>query len=223
MRPGLGTTFIIDLWFTGIILAGLLASAFFRGSRIPSVAGTAALAAYVGFQYLQKQDALAFGLDYARANSISGARVDAQPRPVSPFNWTVFVSDAQVHRYSHINLVRTQRLAFQPGDGFVARLDSPYLPREQAVWAARSRFGETDQAFVREAWNSDGLAFFRWFADLPALVAVTGNPRCAWFADLRFMTPGRDAVSFQYGACRDGPAAPWQAYERDRPGKILRR
>jgi inner membrane protein len=223
MRPGLGTTFIIDLWFTGIIFTGLLASAIFRGSRIPSLAGTAALAAYVGFQYLQKQEALKFGAEYAKASGISGARIEAHPRPVSPFNWTVFVSDAQGHRFSHVNLVRKQPLPVQPGDGFVARIDSPYLPRKQAVWVARSRYGESDQAFVREAWNSDGLAFFRWFADLPALAAVTENPRCAWFLDLRFMTPGRDVVPFQYGACRDGRAAPWQAYERDQPGRILLR
>jgi len=222
-RLGLGTTFIIDLWFSGIILAGLIAAAFFFRSRIPAAAASVVLCAYVGFQYVQKQDALEFGLRYAQGRGLAGANVTAHPRPVSPFNWTVFVSDDQSHRFSHVNLVRKQPLPFQPGDGFVARIDSPYLPREQAVWVARSRYGEGDQAFVREAWNSDGLAFFRWFADLPALAAVTENPRCAWFLDLRFMTPGRDVVPFQYGACRDSPAAPWQAYERDQPGRILLR
>ncbi|HAF56341.1 MAG TPA: hydrolase, partial [Thauera sp.] len=37
-RFGWGTTFIIDLPFTGIILAGLLASALWRGSRVPATA-----------------------------------------------------------------------------------------------------------------------------------------------------------------------------------------
>src|SRR5258706_5734373 len=40
-RAAIGTTFIIDLWFSGIILAGLLASAVFFRSRIPSVIATA--------------------------------------------------------------------------------------------------------------------------------------------------------------------------------------
>jgi len=34
-RPALGATFVIDLWFSGIILAGLAVSAFFYRSRIP--------------------------------------------------------------------------------------------------------------------------------------------------------------------------------------------
>src|SRR5882762_8545420 len=54
-RAGIGTTFIIDLWFTGIIVAGLLASAFFCRSRWPSVAAMALLVAYVGFQFVQRQ------------------------------------------------------------------------------------------------------------------------------------------------------------------------
>jgi inner membrane protein len=35
-RYAWGTTFIIDLWFTGIIAAGLLVSAFWRSTRIPA-------------------------------------------------------------------------------------------------------------------------------------------------------------------------------------------
>jgi inner membrane protein len=140
---------------------------------------------------------------------------------VSSFNWTVFVSDEHAHRLAHVNLLRKEPRRLQPGDGFVARLDAPYLPKDQAVWVTRTRYGETDQEFIRAAWNSDGLAFFRWFAAQPALASVSENPRCAWFLDLRFMTPGRDALPFQYGACRDAPGAPWHAYERGEPGRIL--
>ena len=87
---------------------------------------------------------------------------------MSPFNWTVFVSDEQTHRFAHVNLVRKEPRRYQPGDGFVARIDSPYLPVEQAIWVKRTRYGETDQALIKEAWNAEALYFFRWFADLPA-------------------------------------------------------
>src|SRR5438034_9120063 len=63
-RAGIGTTFIIDLWFSGIILAGLGASIFFRKSRFPSIASLALLCGYVGFQYVQKAKALEFGGQY---------------------------------------------------------------------------------------------------------------------------------------------------------------
>jgi inner membrane protein len=222
-RAGLGTTFIIDPWFTGIILAGLLFSVFFRKRKMPSLAALAILVGYVGCQYALKREALELGVEYARAKGLGGARIEAHPRPVSPFNWTVFVSDEHTHRFAHVNLVRREPRSFRPGDGFVAKIDAPYLPKDQAVWVARTRYGESGQTATRDAWNSEGLGFFRRFADLPALDAVTQNPKCAWFVDLRFMTPGRDVVPFQFGACRDSDAAPWRAYERDQPGRILLR
>src|SRR5256885_7040934 len=49
-RPGLGTTFIIDLWCSGIIVTGLIASAIGYRSRWPAILGFAAPAAYVGLQ-----------------------------------------------------------------------------------------------------------------------------------------------------------------------------
>lgn len=58
-RAAIGTTFIIDLWFSGILVAGLLFS-LFAGSRIPAISGLAVLAAYVGFQYVLKEQALGF-------------------------------------------------------------------------------------------------------------------------------------------------------------------
>jgi inner membrane protein len=218
-RAALGTTFIIDLWFSGIIVAGLLASLFIRTSRIPALAASAVLVAYVGFQYVQKQDALAFGEAYARSLGLKDARVTAHPRPVSPFNWTVFVSDPQAHRFAHVNLIRKAPIPYAPGDGFLARIDSPYLPRAQAIWVTRSRYGETEdaKAFVSQAWQSPPLAFFRWFADLPALSGVTSGSTCAWFVDLRFLTPGRDALPFEFGACRDGLGGPWRLRQRETP------
>ena len=213
-RAAIGTTFIIDLWFSGIILAGLAASIVFFRSRIPSVTGCALLVAYVGFQYVQRQHALEFAEQFAIAKGISAARITAQPRPVTPFNWTVFVSDAETQRFAHVNLVRTEPKAYQPGDGFVAKLDAPYLPLGQAIWVTRSRYGETDQDFIREAWNSDALGFFRWFADLPAFDGLTQSSTCAWFVDLRFLTPGREVMPFQFGACRERPGAPWRLAER---------
>ena len=213
-RAGIGTTFIIDLWFSGIILAGLVFSALFYRSRIPALAASVVLAGYVGFQYVQKREALELGERYVQAMGLSGARVTAQPRPVSPFNWTVFVSDDEAHRFAHVNLVRRQPRRYEPGEGFVARIDSPYMPLEQAVWVTRPRYGAADQALIREAWNSEGLAFFRWFADLPAFQGMSEGSTCVWFADLRFLTPGRDTMPFRFGACREDASGPWRAYER---------
>ena len=209
-RAAIGTTFIIDLWFSGIIVAGLIFSAVFWKTRIPAVAASLVLAGYVGFQYVQKMRATEFGADYARSLNLRDARVTVHPRPVSPFNWTVFVSDDEAHRFSHVNLIRTEPRRFTPGDGFIARIDSPYLPLEQAVWVSRPRYGETDQAMIREAWQSNELDFFRWFADLPAFDGFGVGSTCVWFTDLRFLTPGREGMPFRYRVCREAPGAPWK-------------
>jgi len=209
-RAAIGTTFIIDLWFSGIILAGLVFSARFFRSRIPAVAATIALCGYVGFQYVQKQRATEFGLEFARSTGLQDSQVVVHPRPVSPFNWTVFVSDGEAHRFSHVNLTRTEPKRYQPGDGFVARIDSPYLPVDQAIWVTRRRYGETDRELIREAWNAEALAFFRWFADLPAFDGLSEGGTCVWFTDLRFFTPGRESMPFRYRVCRDGVGGSWR-------------
>jgi inner membrane protein len=207
-RAAIGTTFIIDLWFSGIILAGLLVSVLFRKSRMPAVVASAILVGYVGFQYLQKQEAIGFGEAYAKERGLPQAEISAHPRPVSPFNWTVFVTDAETQRFAHVNLVRKDILTYREGDGFVRRLDAAYRPLEQALWESRSRYGEKGEA--REAWNAPALAVYRWFADHPSYDGTAPGTGCHWFVDLRFLTPGRAAMPFRYGACRDAAGEPWR-------------
>jgi inner membrane protein len=211
-RFGIGTTFIIDLWFSGIIVAGLVASAFRWRSRLPATAAAVVLAGYVAWQWTLKAEALEFGERYAQTSRMADARVVAYPRPVSSYNWSVFVSDAENHHFSHVNLRRDALKSFRPGDGFVAMLDAPYRPLAQARWETRPRYG-TDSA-AKEAFDSPALGFFRWFSDAPALSGSSDGGNCHWFQDLRFYTPGRDWIPFHFGACRERPGAPWRAFER---------
>lgn len=212
-RYALSTTFIIDLWFSGIILAGLAASALWRRTRAPAVIGLAVLAGYVGFQWTLQQQAVDFGRRYASAAGLDGARVSAVPRPVSPFNWTVFVEHDGRYRYAHVNLVRKRALP-EPGaeTPFIDRLDAPYRPLADAEWMPAGVYGAGDElALAREAYTQPSFRFFRWFAAYPALLRVDGAGPCVWFHDLRFLTPGRN-TPFLYGMCRDGDAA-WKPFQ----------
>lgn len=210
-RAAIGTTFIIDPWFSGIIVIGLVASALLRRSRWPAVAASIVLAGYVGFEYAQRDHAIAFGEQYARAHGMTNASVAAYPRPVSPFNWIVIVSDAEAHHYAQINLVRHSARIPHPGDGLVARLDAAYEPLASAHWETRTRYGEgTTKALAQEAWNAPAMAVYRWFAAQPAFDGISAGSTCVWFIDLRFFTGGRDAMPFRYGACRDAPRVPWR-------------
>lgn len=213
-RYAWGATFIIDLWFTGIIVAGLLASLAWRRSRVPAMAAGAVLVAYVGFQALLKEQALDYAREYAAKQGWSGVELAAHPRAVTPFNWTVFASDEAAHRFAHVNLRRTEPLP--PAHDFVGRLNAAFQPLAHARWETRTRYGatEAEQRIAREAWASPALGFMRWFADKPAFDGLTAGSTCAWFVDLRFLNPGRDWLPFRYGACQERPGGPWRAFER---------
>jgi inner membrane protein len=215
-RYALSTTFIIDLWLTGTLFAALVVAGIRRNSRAPALAGLALVAGYVAFQFALQQRAVDFGAAYARAHGIEKAQITAEPRPASPFNWIVLVTEDDRYHYSLVNLWRTRPLESGRNAGFMRRLNAPYLPLGQAVWTVALRYGSApaELDIAREAWAQPQIAFFRWFAAYPALHRIDrGNPElCVWFHDLRFFTPGRDAWPFRYGLCRaaGGPWVPFQ-------------
>ncbi len=216
-RFALDTTFIIDPWFSGIIVVGLVASFVWRRSRLPALAGLAALVGYVALQAVAQGRAVDFGREYARAEGLGPVRVSAMARPVSPFNWMVVVEDGDEYRYSFVNVVRQDAPPpLAPDAGPIARLDAAYLPTGQAVWHRAERYGPAAaHAQVLAAWNAAPLGFFRWFAAYPVLAGIEHAARasCYWFRDLRFLTPGRDGWPFQFGVCRKAADANWTAFE----------
>jgi inner membrane protein len=216
-RLALSTTFIIDLWFTGIILAGLAASGIWRRSRLPAALGMATLVGYVGLQAAMHSRAVDFGVEYARTQGLAASRIEAVPRPVSPFNWMIVIDTPERYHYAFVNLVRDRvPPAPTPQTGFIARLDAAYRPLDAAQWLAADKMGPTGESreLARRALDSPQLAFYRWFAEYPVLFRIDrANPStCVWFEDLRFETPGRDANIFRFGLCSEGDSGAWRAY-----------
>ena len=216
LRVAWGTTFIIDLWFSGVILAGLAGSLFWKGSRRPAIIASLALFAYVGLQTVWRSQAIDFGEQYAREKDIRTAHVTVQPSAVSPLNWMVMVENNGDYRWAFVNLKR-QEIASDPGPegGFLARLDAPFNPLSLAIWNKASLLGSVpeDAVLAREAWMSPEMEFFRWFAQYPALMRVDHDnaSECAWFQDLRFVRPGTSFNPFRFGLCRT-PGGDWQRY-----------
>lgn len=217
-RFGIGTTFIIDLVFTGIIVAGLAASAFFRHSRVPAALALVALAGWVGVGWMGRGEAIAAAHAHAAAKGIPVVAVDAAPRPASPFNWTAIVFDGERYHYAHINTRRSEPLEAREGDNFIRRFSAPYRPVAMAQWQVKPMFGNGgDGELARAVWNAGDFAFFRWFAMFPVLDHVDSSPQagsCVSFRDLRFETPGREAMPFRYGLCGKGDGGGWRLFER---------
>lgn len=218
-RAALSTTFIIDLWFSGIIVAGLLACLLWRQSRWPAVSGVVVLCGYVVFQYAMQQRAIDFGERYAAKFGLQNARVSAMPRPVSPFNWMVVVEAGERYHYSLVSLSRRESPPPLAADaGFITRLGAVYLPLDQAAWLQAERFGPAVTAgqseLIKAVWAHPQFSFFKWFARYPLLYRVDSHnaETCVWFQDLRFFTPGRLVWPFRYGMCRNSTGE-WRAYE----------
>jgi len=217
VRVALGTSFIIDLYFSGIILAGLVASCFWRASRLPAIAACAVLVAYVGFQAALRQQAIEAGREYAREHHLDAARVSALERPLSPFNWRIVVAQGDEQRYADVSLLAGTMPAPAAADaGLLARLSSAFAPVSMARWISAPPFGTApeDRQVAREAWQQASFSFYRWFADYPALYRIDrGNPStCVWFEDLRFNVPGRGGTPFRYGMCREH-GGPWRPFQ----------
>ena len=209
------TTFIIDLWFTGIIAAALIASLIWRRSRIPAVSGLVVLAAYIGFQSLQLQQATHIGREYVAALGLKHATVRALPQPLSPFNWKIIVSDGDAYHIANVNLRRTQSPPTPAADaGFFTRLDAAYQPLGAMHWREVEKYSANPQwrPLAKTLWQTPQLASYRAFAEFPALDSVEQRKEgeCVWYQDLRFVI--RDFRSpFKFGLCR-GKNHDWRLY-----------
>ncbi|MFN9804947.1 MAG: metal-dependent hydrolase, partial [Betaproteobacteria bacterium] len=221
-RFGLGAIFIIDLVISGILVAGLLASALWRRSRVPALAALALLPVWVVVASYGKQQAIDAGADWAKAQGITAVSIDAATRPASPFNWTVFVFDGADYHIAHINPQRQAPLIATADDNFIRRYSAPYLPPHLAQWQRIPMHGEgADARIAREAWRQPQFALFRWFALHPALDRIdrAGTETCVWYRDMRFVFPGRTTAPFRFGLCRDTDQSPWRLFGLDDTGR----
>jgi inner membrane protein len=214
-RFGLGAMFIIDLGFSGILIAGLLLAAWRVHARWPAALALGLACGWVGVAWIGQQEALEVGRQHARAIGAPQAEVTVMPRPASPFNWTVTVFDGQDFHLADVNTRRREPLVAGPQDHFIRRFSAPYQPAATAPWRTVPQFGGPGTpAWVREAWAHPSFGFYRWFAQTPALIRAQEEileggqvRRCAWFRDLRFEFPGRDESPFRYGVCLAGKDA----------------
>lgn len=215
-RAQLPVTFIIDPYFTGILIAGLLAAAVWKDTRRPAVIGLAVLAGYIGFQGVLHQRAIGVGEAYAASHGLTHADVSAVPQPFSPFNWMLVVEAENTYHLSYVSLVRREPPDALPDDAYWLRsVNASYFPADKASWTRIPRFGQTPKEAVlaEKVWHSEIFARFRRFALFPAVYRVDNAPEktCVWFNDLRFALVGRD-MPFRYGACQGGADTAWKVF-----------
>lgn len=214
VRVALPFTFIIDPYFSAILIAGLIGSALWR-SRRAAVGALLVLAAYVGAQGWLHQQALRIGETYAAGLNREQAQIHALPQPFSPFHWMVVVEEPEAYHLAFVSLWRRDALQAPADANWLVRIYASFLPADKLRWAHVPRFGASTEhrALARQLWQSEALAEYRHFALFPALYRVDANGarQCVWFNDLRFTMTGRD-MPFRYGVCRENEGAAWKVY-----------
>ena len=214
-RPGLGTTLVIDPWFSAIALLGLLVS-WGRPGPGMARASLVLICMYVAGQAAMQADAERYARLRLEALETRIAPVRAIAQPLSPLHWKAFVPTPDGYEVSTFRLVE-----FSTFPKFAARLLGlaemlqAYRPRDAASWDRHALFGDdsAQQELAREVWDNPLMGQFREFAEFPSLYRIdeTETQTCVWFTDLRFNFPGL-IPSFRYGLCKDGDDEPWAAY-----------
>ena len=214
-RASIPTTFIIDPYFTSIIIAGLGASLAWHRTRMPAVIGLAVLASYVGFQGILHQRAIDVGNDYTTRHRLEAGTAQAIPQPFSPFHWMIVIPQKDEYHLAYVSLWRETIPEFPPANAnWLRHVYASYYPARDAAWTQVPRFGTGKEALLAEQlWNSEILAAYRKFALFPALYGVDRiqGRVCVWFNDLRFALVGRN-MPFRYGACRNRMEIAWRVY-----------
>ena len=214
-RAQLAVTFIIDPYFTAIIVAGLLGSLRWHRTPMPAVVGLAALVVYVGAQTVLHYRAKEIGDAFIAANGMAHAQAHALPQPFSPFHWLVVVEQPRWYYMSYISFTR-RTVRTPPSDaGLLRRVYDSYRPVESAPWHVVPRYGEApkDIAVAKALWESGAFTGYRRFAMFPAVYRVDrfAEKTCVRFTDLRLALSAR-ITPFRFAACRDNAVGIWKMY-----------
>lgn len=223
-RPGLGTTFVIDPYFSAIVVAGLAAS-LARGRPHWARAGLLVLGLYLVLQAFLQQQAKSIGEAYRQTEQLEQATSRAMAQPLSPFNWLVIVSTGDEYHVARVNLAASGEQPIANAPGWLGRLWSAYRAAQDLQWERYSRFGAPgrERALARSVWQAPGFKRFRRFARYPALYRVDrlAGETCVWFTDLRYRLPGL-IPPFRYGMCGGGEGVDWKLYRLRRSTEDVR-
>ena len=189
-RFSTGSMHLIDFWFSGTVLTGLLASWFIKkDSYLMARTFFLVLLGYVFLTQHIKYDAEQYALLSLKAvhSDPSKLTIHSVPMAFSPYNWSISAYDAEEELYytSQFNLKEAKIL-------------------RNNVWQAIPRWGKykNEHNSVKKAWLDPEFSMFRWFMTIPTLHSITkkDNQTCIYFQDLKFSSPDRDNPVV-YGLC----------------------
>ena len=225
-RLSMPTTFIIDLYFTGIILLALLLAWAMKakGQRI-AIAGLFVLVSYIGVQGYWHVQAPHIAEARVKKMGIMNAQVSVLPQPLSPRYWKLMIRADEQYHIAYLDLSNTTVDGTSEKDSFWSNLKLLYRPASQLQWETVHQYGqgESTRQLAQMAWSIPMLKVLQRFMEYPSLFDLESRAEgiCAWFVDQRFVLRGLRAP-FRFGACKQQDGV-WQAYRyyEDKPVRLL--
>ncbi|MCP5245177.1 MAG: metal-dependent hydrolase [Burkholderiales bacterium] len=211
-RYSLSLAFVIDPWFSLIIIAGLLASWFYPDKKTAAIVALTGLTGYVFFLWMLHSHAVGIANTYAR--TLPHARISVLPQPLSPFHWKIIIRQNENYHIARVNLIKKDDPRQNDADlWLLPQMAAAYRPVSEKSWQLLNQFG-TDSAHasdIRQAWLHPAFEPFRTFAQFPLLERIdqADDALCYWFYDLRFKFPVLPP-SFIFGICRQNNESDWQ-------------
>jgi len=208
-RFSLPLVFVIDPWFSLIIIMGLVLSAKFPHLKSIAICALIGLACYVGFLWHLHTRAYDIGISHAKLlNTVAQTNIDVLPQPLSPFNWKIIIQHRDTYHTAYVNLRPYHNTAVPKTDTWlIPEMAAAYQPSADIKWQRWEKFGKNqdETGRVQLAWSQPEFEQFRQFSVLPRLdrIEQSKNSTCFWFFDLRFQFPELPP-SFRYGICQAG-------------------
>lgn len=216
-RFSLPLVFVIDPWFSLIIIAGLIASWRYPQRRIPAIIALVSLCGYVIFLWTLHQQATEIAIRHVATEAMPQAQINVLPQPLSPFHWKIIIRHDETYHLALVNLRQSGNPQQNQATWLLPKMAAAYRPIAENNWQPYPQFGD-DPATVtlaRAAWLHPAFAPFRAFALFPVLERTDTSEQglCAWFYDLRFQFPELPP-SFRYGVCRQDGHSDWQIFRQ---------
>lgn len=209
------TTFIIDFYFTGIIVVALiLAKVFQSQSKNIAVTGLIVLVSYIGYQAILSQQAEQIAKNYIDKNKLQQAHIYVMPQPLSPYYWKAVVKTAETYHVSYINLLNDKPSILNDNAGLFDRIRNLYQSKDNLQWVTLTQFGSDDPQLAKKVWSLNLMKSIRAFMLFPVVDSVTtfSSQKCIWFKDHRFLLGDVRQVPFVFGACKKD--SEWALYRR---------
>lgn len=186
-----GSVFVIDLFFTGIIVTGLLCSWKFGKTNSEKVRIATIfiglLVAYIGFtqcmRVIAKEEVIQrVYQQYPETKNNKSIIVDAKPDVFLPTNWIGIAYDVENAKYY-----------YAPIKLWSSKNKASHVVVEYKKW------GELNTDRARVVFEHPKMEFARWFMQYPYVLKE--DEKCVLFTDMRYTSNYRKENPFIYGLC----------------------